>query len=230
MNHAVRAISLACRSSEKMLRLGTDLRDALIQLQAMLQSCKPLEIGKSICKTWVIFTDGAFEPSATHRATLGGVLVSPSGVRIECFGEYWNEQLVSELLQDSSHPIYELEVLPILLAASAWREYIKGSPVVFYIDNDAARSAYIQGVGATTMSKLFTDVFVRLENQLSILSWFGRVPSHSNVADEPSRLQFTNPLLKACKRIHIAFPAHFDQLGLASGVLENPCQQHLASS
>ena len=230
MNHAVREISLACRSNEKFLRLGKDLRAALIQLKEMLQSCKPLEIGRSICKTWVIFTDGAFEPSATYKATVGGVLVSPSGVPIECFGEFLDERLVDELLQDSDHPIYELEVLPILLATSAWREYIKGSPVVFYIDNDAARSAYIQGVGATAMSKLFTDIFVRLENQLRLLSWFGRVPSHSNVADQPSRLQFDNPLLKACKRIHIAFPAHFDQVGLASGVLENPCQQHLASS
>ena len=107
---------------------------------------------------------------------------------------------------------------------------IKGSPVVFYIDNDVARSAYIQGVGATATTRLFTDLFVRLECQLRILAWSGRVPSHSNLADEPSRLRFTNPLLKACKRIHIKFPAHFNQVGMASGVLENPCQQHLASS
>ena len=137
---------------------------------------------------------------------------------------------MTELLRESSHPIYELEVLPILLATSVWRKYIQGSPVVFYIDNDAARSAYIQGVGATAMTKLFTDLYVKLEFQLEIRAWFGRVPSHSNLADEPSRLRFTNPLLKACKRIHLEFPAHFDHVGLASGVLENPCQQHLTSS
>ena len=56
---------------------------------------------------------------------------------------------MSELLTDSDHPIYELEIMLILLATSVWREYIRGAPVVFYIDNDAARSAYIQGVGAT---------------------------------------------------------------------------------
>ena len=132
MNHAVRVISLACRSSQKMLRIGTDIRDDLIQLHQMSQSCKPLEISRSICKTWIIFTDGAYEPAATHKATVGGVLVSPSGVLLECFGEYLNEVLVAELLRESSHPIYELEVLPILLAASVWREYKRVTCCILY--------------------------------------------------------------------------------------------------
>ena len=101
----------------------------------------------------------------------------------------------------------------MLLATSLWRVYVSGSPVVFYIDNDAARSAYIQGVGSTRVAKLFTETFVQLEFQLRLLSWFGRVPSHSNIADEPSRLDFANPLLKACKRIHIEFPSTLQSIG-----------------
>ena len=230
MNHAVRVLSLACRSNHRTLAIGVELRDALDQVRLMLLSCKPLEISRSLCKTWIIFTDGAYEPSYTNRATVGGVLISPSGTILECFGESLDDVLVSELLTESDHPIYELEILPILLATSVWREYICGAPVVFYIDNDAARSAFIQGVGATNMSKLFTETFVTLEFRLRILSWFGRVPSHSNLADAPSRLQFNDPLLRACKRIHLNFPAHFNQLGMASGVLEYPCRKQPASS
>ena len=230
MNHAVRVISLSCHATSKSVSFGTELNNVLEQLRLTLLACKPLEISRSLCKTWIIFTDGAYEPSSVHRATVGGVLVSPSGFLVECFGECLNDVLTSELLAESDHPIYELEVLPVLLATSLWRVYISGSPVVFYIDNDAARSAYIKGVGATRVAKLFTETFVQLEFQLRLLSWFGRVPSHSNLADEPSRLKFTNPLLKACKRIHLEFPAHFNKLGMASGVLEKTCQKHLASS
>ena len=89
-----------------------------------------------------------------------------------------------------------------------------------FLDNDAARSAYIQGVGATNFARSFTQKFVHLESALKILPWFGRVPSHSNISDGPSRLDFSNHLLKHCTRIRLHFPAHFNQMGLASGVLE----------
>ena len=63
---------------------------------------------------------------------------------------------------------------------------------VFYLDNEAARSAFIHGVGATTKSQLSVKRFVTLEHDFKLLSWLGRVPTHSNVADGPSRLEF-NP-------------------------------------
>ena len=79
MNHAVKIISINCHSNSKYVACGTELKNALDQLRKTLLSCKPLEISKSLCKTWIVFTDGAFEPTAHHRATLGGVLVSPNG-------------------------------------------------------------------------------------------------------------------------------------------------------
>ena len=87
---------------------------------------------------------------------MGGILVSPCGVITEYFGEQLMQTLTEDLLHESKHPIYELEVLPPLLALQAWGHYITGAPVVFYLDNDAARSAYVQGVGSTRMAKLFT--------------------------------------------------------------------------
>ena len=230
MNHAVATLSKACRVNDRHIHTGRDLKDALLHLKHSLEESKPMEITKSLCTTWVVFTDGAYEPSSRWKATIGGVLISPSGTAIECFGECLDENLLEELLSDSAHPIYELEVLPVLLAASAWRHFLRGSPTVFYIDNDAARSAYIQGVGATSMTRLFTEAFVKLEYKLRLMSWFGRVPSHSNIADQPSRLQFDNPILRTCKRIRLTFPAHFNQLGLASGVLEKQCRKHPTSS
>ena len=191
-------------------------------MRALLETCKPLEITKSLCRTWIIFTDGAFEPDSSHPATVGGVLICPGGSVMQCFGESLHGTLVDELLSQSQHPIYELEVLPLLLALQTWGPLISGSPVVFFLDNDAARAAYVKGVGATLFAESVAQKFVCLESKLKILPWFGRVPSHSNISDGPSRLDFSNPLLQQRTRVRIPFPAHFNQMGLASGVLEKP--------
>jgi hypothetical protein len=132
MNQAVKSISTACRSTEKTVVLNSSLREALASVRDLVLHSKPLEISRSICKTWTVFTDGAFEPGTDHPATVGGVLISPSGVALQCFGEYLNETLVGELLIESKHPIYELEVLPLLLATQAWSHFISGSPVVYF--------------------------------------------------------------------------------------------------
>ena len=211
MNHSVRTLTLACHSTKSYVKFDPGLTEALEQLRSMLLNTRPLEISKSLCSTWIIFTDGAYEPESATPSTVGGVLISPCGVATECFGEALHENLTKELLAESKHPIYELEVLPPLLAAQIWGRYIVGAPVVFFLDNDAARAAYIQGVGATTMAKIFTKQFVDIECRLRVLSWFGRVPSHSNPSDGPSRLDFSNPLLSNCKRTRIQFPAHFGQ-------------------
>ena len=222
MNHSVKEISAVCRSCERSVGLEQSLKDALIQVRALLETCKPLEITKSLCRTWIIFTDGAFEPDSSHPATVGGVLICPGGSVMQCFGESLHGTLVDELLSQSQHPIYELEVLPLLLALQTWGPLISGSPVVFFLDNDAARAAYVKGVGATLFAESVAQKFVCLESKLKILPWFGRVPSHSNISDGPSRLDFSNPLLQQCTRVRIPFPAHFNQMGLASGVLEKP--------
>ena len=230
MNHAVRTLSMACHSNEKFLTFTVDLRCALEQLRHLLIDSTPLRISKALGTAWIIFTDGAYEPDSPHPSTVGGILVSPCGVITEYFGEQLMQTLTEDLLHESKHPIYELEVLPPLLALQAWGHYITGAPVVFYLDNDAARSAYVQGVGSTRMAKLFTRQFVDLESRLQVLSWFGRVPSHSNPSDEPSRLNFSSALLRNSKRIRIQFPVHFEETGGGFGCTGEACLKQQVSS
>ena len=144
MSHAVKSISSACRSCEKNVMVGSELKEALTLVRNLVEQSKPLEINRSLCRTWIIFTDGAFEPESDRPATVGGVLISPNGSVMECFGESLPDTLVAELLTET--------VLPLLLALQTWGNIISGSPVVFFLDNDAARSAYVQGVGATAFA------------------------------------------------------------------------------
>lgn len=98
---------------------------------------------------------------------------------------------MKQLCEVSLNPIYELEVGPVLIAVDLWCIELLHSQTVFYLDNDAARSAHIKGVGATHYASMLVDSFVQKEIDLQIKSWFSRVPSYSNVADVPTRLSFS---------------------------------------
>ena len=76
------------------------------------------------------------------------------------------------------------------LAIHLWGEPFAYSQVVFYIDNESARMAYIGGDGSTALGAKIVEQFVNLEAKMQLRVWFGKIPSHSNPADNPSRLKF----------------------------------------
>ena len=221
MNISLRALHKFSALKSREVAVTLELREALLHIRSRLVAAKPTQICRTINQTWIIFTDGAYEPGSTCVASIGGVLVSPQGNVVHYFGEQLNDTLVSDFEQDSEHPIYELEILPILVAVKLWSRLLANSQVVFYIDNEAARSAFIQGVGFTPVAKQLTVWYDDLEVELGLITWFGRVASHSNLADGPSRLAFDDPLLLKATRCRFMFPGHFSELGLATGAAEN---------
>ena len=213
MNVSLRTLNKYAHGAGKRVMLNQELMDALVVVRRRLINAVPAKICKSISNTWLIFTDGAYEPHSDVAASVGGVLVDPMGNVVQFFGEAINKELLSEFEMDSQHPIYELEVLPVLLATMVWADLIQQSQVVFYIDNEAAKSAFIQGVDFTKVAKELTTKFDDLETRLGIISWFGRVASHSNLADGPSRLRFDSALLSGAVRKSLKLPQHISKLG-----------------
>ena len=217
MNQLVKNISLESLQKKKVISFTSEFLQTLTDLKHAIGSSKPVVISKTLCTTWYVFTDGAYEPDSDVLASVGAVLISPTGTPVQCFGEVVPKTFVDELLQHSSHPIYELEVLPVVMATRLWMKYLTGCPTVYFLDNVAARATYIKGVGATPPSIPLLKDFVRLEARLRVYSWFGRVPSHSNVADSPSRLVFDDPVLSGCPRVRIVLPTHIHEIGDGSG-------------
>eukprot|EP00435_Cladocopium_sp_Y103_P062782 s463_g24.t1 len=215
LNRLVKEVSNKARVRGKLFQFDAEFLDALQRLMVAVRDSKPVSITKSLFHAWIIFTDGAYEPGSQQPATYGGVLISPSGTPVEMFGEQVPSTLLDEFLEDSKHPIYEMEVLPVVIACKLWTKYISGSPMVFYLDNVAVRASCIKGDGATKATKIMLFEFVKFEARFRILSWFGRVPSrsHSNISDGPSRLYFTDPLLRACRRVNVVAPSHLQQWG-----------------
>ena len=67
---------------------------------------------------------------------------------------------------------------------------LQSCQVVFYMDNEAARTAYIKAQGATDAAKAMVRDYANLELRMQLSTWFARVPTHSNLSDGPSRLDF----------------------------------------
>jgi hypothetical protein len=133
----------------------------------------------------VIFTDASLEANDT-KASIGGVLFD--GAECEFFAEELAPALLASMQLVSTHVIAALEVLPVACAMRLWSDRTLHRRVFYFIDNDAARAALI---------KMFSgvDVIANILRRISLLCaafpsfpWYSRVPSPSNVADEPSRL------------------------------------------
>lgn len=121
---------------------------------------------------------------------------------------------MQDLFERSKNPIHELEVLPVLIAARAWGHHFACAQVVYYIDNESARMAFIRGTGETLRASSLVQEFVENEAAQQHRVWFGRVPSHSNPADSPSRLEFSHVLSMGATRTNVDWEEVSRNLGL----------------
>ncbi|CAE7454259.1 unnamed protein product [Symbiodinium sp. CCMP2456] len=151
-----------------------------------IQQARPVSISAFALKTAYIFTDGAFEKG---KGTFGGVFVSPEGACLSYFAGEVSKSAMDELLSSSAHPIYELELLPVLIALHVWGSRCIAQQVVYYLDNEPACIGLIRGSGGTSTADLLIAKAVRLECELGQHAWYARVP-HGNIADDPSRFSF----------------------------------------
>ena len=151
LNAATRILSWFSRKPLPRIALESKLRGALMDLKNHLMKSTTVSINRDLNETWIIFTDGAFEPTNAQPASIGGILINPSGKVISYFGSYISGTLLNDFLAESRHPIYELEIFPLVVAIRAWSKFIMGKLVVHYLDNDAARSAFIRASASTSL-------------------------------------------------------------------------------
>jgi hypothetical protein len=98
--------------------------------------------------SWIVFTDGACEgPDGRKEGGIGGVLIDPFGKVVSFFGGKVPGPIMEHLLTKSMNPIYELEVLPVLIAIWMWGNRLTLAQVCWYLDNEASRSAFIKRQG-----------------------------------------------------------------------------------
>ena len=176
--------------STKGATLGHSTANALALYSNMLTSQGPRSLSCRSTNTWYFFTDASFEmendvPTSGH----GGVLVSPDGKPVRFFSGNLNNKNHIALLNPKGLKtiIFECEFLAVLIAYRVWAREVAGSQLVVFIDNNAVRDSLISCDTSNATASVILKSILQLEDDVKALAWYTRVPSPSDIADDPSR-------------------------------------------
>ena len=140
----------------------------------------------------VLFTDGACEPSDSGSlTTCGAVLLDPRTKSALTFGVTVSKELTSTWEKETGKKqlVTEAELLPQLLARRLWKDRLSGAKLLSFIDSEPAKFALIRGTSDVSTCADIAAAVSLFDAQQSVWTWYSRVPSASNIADAPSRLQ-----------------------------------------
>ena len=227
---ALRNLSKLTSTGRKSESLSTAELENVRFLRNRVVGAPPTRIRSTSLNTWYIFSDGACEGESEKLGSLGSVLVSPCGIPMEFISERVPEGWMQFLLGGSRHPIYELELLPVWISLIEWEGHLENSQCVFYLDNEAARGSLINGSSSQLQGACLIKAFVLTEMNCQVKVWFARVPTSSNIADSPSRLDTTEMEAKNVKRRRINWSALLERMrkdgsetwGFNNGILSFP--------
>ena len=165
----------------------------------------------------LLFTDGAVEDLGC-TVTVGGLIAVPDLHVLETFGEVVPAGVVEQWRSDGCgrQVIGQAELAPVSVSVAIWDQLLEGREVIIFIDNDSARDAMIRGYSPSLASaRIIGEAWARIA-QLAASVWFERVPGVSNIADGPSRLDFSVVEAIGARRRRIA-DSDWRVLGGAAG-------------
>eukprot|EP00435_Cladocopium_sp_Y103_P046528 s3318_g13.t1 len=163
--------------------MRAELAVATLYAKTLLQNEVPLTVSIHQDTTPIlVFTDGAWEPSATQPAGAGIVIVDPvSATRVV------HEVEVPGMLLDQL--IAELELLPVVVFFETYKLLCRHWRILLFVDNNAVRDAAAKGTSRSLTLLILLSELYRLWSEARCLCWVSRVPTKSNVGDFPSRQQ-----------------------------------------
>ena len=178
-----------CADKHKSI-LGDDDKFFLKTFVHMLDFGPPREIGclPSSCGT-LIFTDACYERNAeSWRSGVGGVLYDANAESWRYFSLEVSDALLAILGESAKEQlIFEVETLAAVIAYILWTPLLASKFCLMFVDNEGTKFSMVKGFSENVCVCNLVQKFALHESEAHILSWISRVPSHSNVADGPSR-------------------------------------------
>ena len=193
---ALRAIGIPAVKGVTCAPLTDDVKFGLQWMLQRLLDSPPREIRAQDGGTLFLFLDGACEPASNAEegliTSVGAVLVNECGQGLHFFGLRLPREVTGPWSGgNKENLVFEAEVLPYTLALACWGETLRGKHVLVFIDNDGARHSWIRGTADSFYARAMIHSGTLLESELDVSTYFCRVPTHSNLADGPSRLDFS---------------------------------------
>ncbi|CAE6941197.1 unnamed protein product [Symbiodinium sp. CCMP2592] len=135
----------------------------------------------------LVWTDGAWEPAKAF-AGIGAVILDASSGVSRVFQGQVPERLVVRWREEVGEQIIcEVELYALLMIRACLQNFLSGKRIIFFIDNDAARSVVLRGQSRSDAMHRLAMALSMVEAVAPCISWIERVPSSSNIADWPSR-------------------------------------------
>ncbi len=185
---------------------GVDLDDptvsALKLRRTFISSSAPRTLDVSKCGVLFVFTDACFDPETF--SAIGAVLVDSNGK----LQHFFCQEICDELLKvinvtSRKTAVFELEFFAIFCSFRVWRDFLKGAQLVVYSDNDGVRDSVLACQTCSVNGEPILEGRLKIEHELGMNLWMSRLPTDSNIADDPSR-GHVEPLLSAgCCRQHV---------------------------
>jgi hypothetical protein len=167
---------------------------ALKWLLNMLLNSRPRELRAHPPPPLLLYVDGACDQTPSGiRVSIGAVLFDPSDPKRgpRYFGTLVGDPVVDLWSKDGKEQLIgQAELLPVLLAKTTWADVFCDRPCIVFIDNDSARFSLIRGYSPVLdSSRIINEVWL-FDSRFAVASWYARVPTASNIGDDPSRLVF----------------------------------------
>ena len=163
-----------------------EVKQRCAQTQRVLASASPrfLRVGPSE-PLLHLYTDGSWERGV---AGIGAVLLDVATGTGRIFQGVVDPVLVQSWLSSVGEQlICEIELYALVAIRHALGLTFEGRRCIYWIDNNAARSAVIKGHSTSPAMLDLTFRLSEVEALTPCASWIERVPSFSNIADYPSR-------------------------------------------
>ena len=164
---------------------------ALALHRSLLNDGRPRELKPARGRPRFMQTDAAacYESSGgSTMAGTGAVLFNEEGDSIRFFSQRLPDEPVQKLNPDARKTaIFECEFFALFVAFQVWGHCV-GAEAVFYTDNNAVRDAPISCNTGNHVAKSLLVATIALETKHQVSPWYARVPTDSNYADGPSRL------------------------------------------
>jgi hypothetical protein len=181
-------------NSRAVIPLDTIKSEALHRLGVCILDLKPRKIPVAFHPSpFVVFTDGACESLDGidfRNATCGAVV-------FHSFEKFWFSLKIPDDLTklwrdqgDKQQVIAEAEMLPIIIARTFLESSADFKLCLHFVDNDGDIDCLIKGTSDSESLRDMTAIYVEQECDKRVASWITRVPSPSNLADAPSRMEF----------------------------------------
>ena len=174
------------------MRVTAFLLDELTWMRDFMIASIPRRIRASDGRRPVVVMTDAYLSDNCDRAGIGAVLLNGRGEAIRFISEEVPAGVLKIIQAETKHVITALEVLPVYFVRVAWNTEMVHRRCFIFVDNDGARHSLLRCTsGSQSVLRVLRKV-VLLQAEWPCFTWYSRVPSPANIADDPSRGNVTD--------------------------------------